>query len=91
MTMDPEAAAADAKNNRQIRYLWVQYCFFCRINANFHFLRAKLYRYTPKTRINYIIKYKSSSLHVATAAVASAQLAGTFATLLNFSILHLVV
>ena len=50
MTMDPEAAAADAKNNRQIRYLWVQYCFFCRINANFHFLRAKLY--TPKTRVN---------------------------------------
>ena len=67
------------------------YGYFCRISANFHFLRAKLYRYTPKTRINYIIKYKSSSLHVATAAVASAQLAGTFATLLNFSILHLVV
>ena len=50
MTMQPEAAAADAKNNRQIRNLWVQHCFFCRINANFHFLRTKLY--TPKTRVN---------------------------------------
>jgi hypothetical protein len=50
MTMDAGAAAADAKNIRQIRYLWVHYWYFCRISANFHFLFAKLY--TPKTRVH---------------------------------------
>ena len=38
------------QNTRQIRYLWVQYWYFCRIGANIHSLRAKLY--TPKTRVN---------------------------------------
>ena len=44
MTMDPRAVAADAKNNRQIRYLWAQYWYFCRISANFHFYEKNCIR-----------------------------------------------